>query len=229
MTTFPIASLPPLGGGTTGCGHVASSLGCISAVVSVSLVVSISAATLNFNDSKIGQIPAGWQSGVTGDGRSHWSVETENTAPSQPNVLKQSAVGTFPWCVYQQVSLTDGFVETKFKPLSGKEDRAGGVIWRWKNAEMFYVARANALEDNVAIYHTIGSRRTTLKSVDVKVTASEWHTLRVDFHGSRFVVSFDGKPVIQIDNEKIRGAGLMGLWTKEDSVTAFDDFSYGAP
>ena len=73
------------------------------------------------------------------------------TAPSAPNVLKQSGSGAFPWCVKKDVSLTDGALEVKFKPISGSEDAAGGLVWRWKDGDNYYVARANALEDNVSL------------------------------------------------------------------------------
>src|SRR5713226_4350711 len=118
------------------------------------------AETINFDDAKPGALPDGWRGGTTGKGAPKWSVEADDTAPSKPNVLKQSGEGTYPWCVKKDVSLADGYVEVKFKPISGKEDQAGGIIWRWKDGDNYYIARANALEDNVTIYHTInGSRR----------------------------------------------------------------------
>ncbi len=92
----------------------------------------------------------------------------------------------------------------------------------------YYVARANALEDNVTIYHTIKGSRRSFKNVSQKVTPSQWHTLRVDFQGQHFVVTFDGKKVIEADDDTITGVGAVGVWTKADSVTEFDDFSFEA-
>ncbi len=137
--------------------------------------------------------------------------------------------GTAPysWCIKPEVKLTDGFVEVRFKPLSGKEDQAGGVVWRAKDANNYYIARANALEDNVTIYHTIDGRRVAFKGIDTKVASGVWHTLRVDFHRNQFVVSFDGKKVIEASDDSFKDAGKVGVWTKADSVTLFDDFSYG--
>src|SRR5437016_13979017 len=111
--------------------------------------------TLNFDSDKPGELPSGWMGGVTGKGNPKWAVVADASAPSKPNVLKQSGEGTYPWCVKKDVSLKDGFVEVKFKAISGKEDQAGGLIWRWQDGDNYYVARANALEDNVSIYHTI--------------------------------------------------------------------------
>jgi hypothetical protein len=114
----------------------------------------------------------------------------------------------------------------KFKPLSGREDQAGGVVWRWKDGDNYYVARANALENNVSLYYTEGGRRRTIKYVDAPVTGNTWHTLRAEFRGTRIRVLLDGKPSIELDDSHIAGPGAVGVWTKADSVTAFDDFSH---
>jgi hypothetical protein len=182
---------------------------------------------VNFDSSATGTLPDGWKSGVTGSGTPRWSVEADATAPSAPNVLKQSGRGTFPWCV-KESSVNDGFVEVKMKPVSGREDQAGGVVWRWKNGDNYYVARANALENNVSLYHTTDGRRNTIKYVDAPVAGGKWHTLRVDFNGTHIRVSLDGVTRIELDDAHIAGAGAVGVWTKADSVTLFDDFSYGA-
>src|SRR5215472_13171842 len=143
-----------------------------------------------------GSLPSGWICGVTGTGTPKWAVEADPSAPSPPNVLKQSGSGTFPWCVKKDAAVTDGFVEVKFKPVSGQEDAAGGLVWRWKNRNNYYIARANALENNVSLYHTQGGRRITIKYVDAPVALGEWHTLRADFSGKKIKVSFDGKVYI---------------------------------
>src|SRR5215471_715295 len=182
---------------------------------------------LNFDSDKPGGLPAGWEAGVTGSGKPQWTVEIDATAPSPPNVLKQSGTSTFPWCVKRDSSLTDGFVEVKFKPMSGREDQAGGVVWRWKDGDNYYVSRANALENNVSFYYTEGGRRRTIKYVDAPVPRNVWHTLRAEFVGARIRIVFDGKPYIELDDNHITGSGAVGVWTKADSVTAFDDFIYG--
>lgn len=137
-------------------------------------------------------------------------------------------MGDFPWCALKGASLTDGYVEVKFKPLSGRRDQAGGVIWRWKDSNNYYVARANALENNMSLYYTEKGKRQTIKYVDVPVPRNVWHTLRVEFSGTRIKVALNGKTYIELDDKDIIGSGAVGLWTKADSVTAFDDFSYGA-
>lgn len=186
------------------------------------------AETVNFDDLKTGAPPAGWTATQTGKGSAKWEVVADNSAPSAPNVLKQSGEATYPICIKDDTNLKDGFVAVKFKSLSGKEDQAGGVLWRCKDKDNYYVARANALEDNVTIYHTIKGKRTEKKRVETKVSSNAWHTLRVDSHGNHFKVTFDRKVTLEWDDDTFKDAGKVGLWTKADSTTAFDDFSYGA-
>jgi Ornithine cyclodeaminase/mu-crystallin family len=189
--------------------------------------LSAHAQTEGFDTTKPGSLPPGWECGVTGKGTPRWSVETDPTAPSAANVLQQLGSGTFPWCVKKDISIADGFVEAKFKPIRGKEDQAGGLVWRWKDGDNYYVARANALENNVSLYYTANGRRNTIKYVNAPVPAMSWHTLRVDFAGTRIKVTLDGKTYIDVEDRRISGAGAVGLWTKADSVTSFDDFVYG--
>src|SRR5213593_1586117 len=121
------------------------------------------AETVNFDDMRPGAPPPGWTATQTGSGTAKWAVERDDSAPSKPNVLKQSGQATFPVCIKDDTSLKDGFVEVKFKPVSGKEDQASGVIWRVKDSNNYYIARANALENNVTIYYTINGKRTEKK------------------------------------------------------------------
>lgn len=182
----------------------------------------------NFDSAKVGVAPIGWICGVTGRGSPKWTVEADAFAPSKPNVLKQSSSGTFPWCVQSGTAIADGFVEVKFKPLEGREDQAAGVVWRWKDADNYYVARANALEDNVSLYYTEKGHRITIKYVDAPVARNQWHILRVEYSAKHITVFLDGRRYIELDDGHIAGAGAVGVWTKADSVTAFDDFVFGA-
>ena len=186
------------------------------------------AETINFDNDKPGSLPAQWNAGVTGRGTPKWAIEQDATAPSKPNVLKQSGSGTFPYCVLTQTSLADGHVEVKFKSLAGREDQAGGLVWRFKNGDNYYMARANALEDNVSLYYTENGSRKTIQYVDAPVAKYTWHTLRVEFSGQAIKVMLNGKTYIEARDTHITGPGAVGVWTKADSVTAFDDFSFGA-
>jgi hypothetical protein len=195
-------------------------------IVATMATALVAAETVNFDDTKAGVPPPGWTATQTGSGMAKWSVEKDASAPSKPNVLKQSGQATFPVCFKNDTNIKDGFVEVKFKPIAGKEDQAGGVIWRLKDANNYYIARANALENNVTIYYTIRGNRTEKKRTNMKVASGEWHTLRVDFVGNQFTVTFDGKKAIQWDDDTFKNAGKVGVWTKADSITEFDDFTY---
>ena len=199
----------------------------IATLITFATMTIAHAETINFDRDEVGKVPTGWTAGVTGRGSPKWLVQADPTAPSKPNVLMQSGQGTFPWCVKKDVSIGDGFVEVKFKSISGREDEAGGLVWRWKDGDNYYVARANALENNVSLYHTSRGSRITIKYADAPVPANQWHALRVEFTGKRVKVALDGKEYIDVEDAHIAGAGAVGVWTKADSVTVFDDFSWG--
>ena len=194
------------------------------------------AETANFDDMKSAAAPAGWTATQTGSGAAKWAIEKDESAPSKPNVLKQSGQATFPVCIKNDTSLKDGFVEVKFKPVSGKEDQAGGVIWRAKDSDNYYIFRANANENNAVLYKTVNGKRSPLDIVGRKggygvkeqVASGEWHTLRVEFAGNLFKAYYDGKHLFDVKDETFKNAGKVGVWTKADSVTLFDDFTCGS-
>ena len=124
----------------------------------------------------------------------------------------------------------------KFKPVSGKVDQAGGLVFRFKDAKNYYVVRANALEDNVVLYKLVDGKRSSLSvkgrasgyGVNVKVPKAKWSTLRVEFLGNVFTVSLNGRKLFDVVDNKLNEAGAVGVWTKADSVTLFDDFVFRA-
>lgn len=191
--------------------------------------VAVHAEAITFDQETAGKPPSACTPGVTGSGSPKWMIEADSGAPSAPNVLQQSGRGTYPWCVKKDVSLADGYVETMFKALSGRSDQAGGVVWRWKDKDNYYVARANALENNVSLYYTLGGDRKTIRYVDAPIPINTWLRLRVEFAGKRIRVMLNGKTYIDLEDDHLTGAGAVGVWTKADSVTSFDDLRYGAP
>jgi hypothetical protein len=199
-------------------------------------VMAAMADKASFADDTVGAAPSGWTATMTGKGNPNWSVENDPTSPSKAKVVKQSGTATYPLLLKNGTSLKNGFVEVRFKAISGGEDRAGGVIWRAKDVNNYYVVRANALEDNVVLYKTVNGTRSALDivgrqggyGVNLPVPAGQWHSLRVEFSGNRFKVSFNGKAAFEVEDRTFSDAGQIGLWTKADSVTAFDDISYGA-
>jgi hypothetical protein len=167
----------------------------------------------------------GWLIGQTGRGTARWSRHGET--------LTYEGGATFGWAVRERAPYRDGRVEARFKPVAGREDRAGGVVWRWRDGDNYYVARANALEDNVVAYKVVKGRRTGLTPVDARpgaygvktpVATGAWHTLRVDFTGDRFEITYDGRRLFAVRDETLPDAGRVGIWSKADSVTEFDQF-----
>jgi hypothetical protein len=215
-------------------------VGMKSAVAAVAILCMVEGSAMadqvSFADDAVGAAPKGWTATMTGSGSPKWTVEEDATAPSASKVVKQSGRATYPLLLRDGTSLKDGFVEIRFKALSGSEDRAGGIIWRARDANNYYVVRANALEGNVVPYKTVGGKRSSLDIVGTKggygvkvpVPAGRWHTLRVEFAGSRFSVVFNGKSLFEVEDRTFSDAGQIGLWTKADSVTVFDSVLYGA-
>lgn len=195
---------------------------------------AVTQATVTFDEGTA--LPKGWTSGITGHGAASWAVIADDTAPTAPHVLRQSGEATFCWAVKSDAKIQDGFAEVKFKPNSGSEDQAGGLVWRFKDANNYYVVRANALEGNVVLYKTVAGKRSSLQvkgrmfgyGVDTKVPKGKWSTLRVEFQGNLFTVFFDGKKLFDVEDETFSNPGAVGVWTKADSITLFDDFAYGS-
>jgi hypothetical protein len=190
---------------------------------------------IGFESNRTGSTPEGWTAALTGSGNPKWTVESDDTAPSKAKVLKQSGRATYPLLLKNDISIKDGFIEMKFKAVAGSEDRAAGVVWRAKDANNYYVARANALEDNFVLYKTVNGVRSALDivgrkggyGVSVPVPANTWHSLRIDFKGARFTASFNGKQMFEVEDSTFSDGGKVGLWTKADSVTLFDEINYG--
>jgi hypothetical protein len=181
--------------------------------------------TISFNSSKIGKAPSDFTTALTGGGGPvSWVVREDATSPDGRYVLAQeSAEQTeyrFPLCVYDKFVARDVAVETTFMAISGKMDEAGGVVLRY-TPENYYIARANALENNVILFKTVNGKRSKIEEVPVPVNKGEWHTLRFEAKRRHLTIIFDGKTVIDRDDDTFFNAGKVGYWTKADSVTEF--------
>ena len=197
-----------------------------------------SAQAVHFDSGAAGTLPSGWTSATTHRGGTpRWEVTRDDTATTKPNVLAQlssdGARDQFPLAVYDEVTCKDGEVGVRFKPISGKVDQAGGLVWRYRDENNYYVVRANALEDNVVLYKLEKGRRSSLGpkgtppktyGMDWKVPGQTWSTLRVTFEGALFTVYFNGEKLFEVEDSTFTEAGKTGLWIKADSVTHFDDF-----
>ena len=185
------------------------------------------AQTINFDRSQPGSVPDGWTIGMTHAGPApKWEVLKDQSAPSPPNVFAQTSTdrtaGRFPLAIWDRASLKDGTLTVKFKAISGTVDQGAGLVWRYRDANNYYIVRANALEDNVRFYRVVKGQREQLEGANIKVTANEWHQLGLRAEGERFTITFDGKQLFTATDRTFTAAGKVALWTKADSVTRFD-------
>ena len=184
--------------------------------------------TYNFDSDTVGAMPTKFHSARTGQGaESKWEVMADPTAPSKPNVVAQTSTDKtdyrFPLLIADEGSFKDLELSVRFKAVSGKVDRAGGLVFRLKDANNYYIVRANALEDNYRLYHVVNGRRRQFAGANLKVTSDEWHELRVECVGNKIICYYDGTKKIEATDDTFKEGGKVGLWTKADSVTYFDD------
>lgn len=182
----------------------------------------------NFDNDPTGQPPPKFHSARTGQGSDgKWAVMSDPSAPSKPNVVAQTSTDRtdyrFPLLIADEGSFRDLELSVKFKAVSGSVDRAGGLVFRLKDANNYYVVRANALEDNYRLYHVVNGRRAQFAGANLKVSSGVWHELRVEAVGNKFTCYYDGAKKIEASDNTFKDAGKIGLWTKADSVTYFDD------
>jgi hypothetical protein len=183
-----------------------------------------------FDADRTDAAPVGFSFGRTGDGPTgRWIVKAAADAPSAGNVLAQTDTDAtdmrFPVAVADGPSLRDVRLSVRCKAISGKVDQACGLVFRYKDENNYYVTRANALEGNVRLYHVKDGRRKQFASWSGEVKGNAWHELRVDARGEHLEVYFNGAKVIDANDKTFPDAGKVGVWTKADSVTYYDDLS----
>jgi hypothetical protein len=192
---------------------------------------------VDFNALEVGKPPPGFSTALTGGGGPvAWIVQADPLGGGAGNVLVQTSADPtshrFPLCIADRFSARDVDLSVRFAPLAGKVDRAAGLVWRYRDADNYYIVRANALEGNVVLYKVERGKRTDLKPTDAgwlaygvktEVPSARWSELRVVARGNRFSVSLNGKHLFDVEDDTFQSAGKVGLWTKADSVTAFDD------
>lgn len=192
-----------------------------------------------FDKDAVGKAPAAFKAARTGQGaEGAWIVEAVADAPSAPNAVKQTSTDDtsyrFPVLVAAEVQTVNGTLSVRFKTISGRVDQAAGLVFRYLDENNYYIVRANALERNVVLYKLEKGKRSSLApkgtpagtyGVDQEVPGGQWSTLSVRFEGPLFTVSFNGKKIFEVDDRTFTEAGRVGVWTKADSVTLFDDLT----
>ncbi len=190
-------------------------------------VLSQQATTYNFDSDPVGKSPAGFTSYATGGGPAgKWLVKEMADAPSGKNVVVQTDADPtdtrFPVLIADKGEYADLDVSMKAKSLSGKVDQGMGLVFRFRDPKSYYAVRPNALEDNFRLYRMVNGRRLQFAGANVKVAPGQWHTIRVVAKGDHITCWLDGKQLIDA-HEKTYTTGKIGLWTKADAQTQFDD------
>ena len=184
--------------------------------------------TFTFDNDAVGSPPAAFEFARTGQGaQGKWIVRADRDKPGNRVLVQESADPTdyrFPLAVVKEGSYRDVTLSVRARPVSGDVDQGFGMVWRYKDADNYYITRCNADEDNCTIYHTVAGRRRPFQNKPIRVSKNTWHTLKLEAAGNHFVVWFDGTKVLDATDDTFKDAGRIGLWTKADSVIQFDDF-----
>ena len=177
----------------------------------------------------LGKPPAGFSFARTGRGtEGEWTVVADSSAGAGLAIEQTSTDTTdyrFPLAIHASLSLRNLKAEIRFKAVGGKIDRAAGIAVRMEDPDNYYIARANALENNVRFYRVVAGKRQQLGTADIRVTSGEWHTMSLDAQGERFAVTYDGAALFEVTDSTFTEAGAVALWTKADSVTRFDSMT----
>jgi hypothetical protein len=192
--------------------------------------------TIDFDKDKAGEVPKDFTTALTGQGKPGvWIVTKDDSSPHQKQVLAQTDADAtsyrFPVCVYEKLTAKDADISVKFKPISGQKDQAAGLVWRYKDKDNYYIVRANARENNVVLYKVENGKRIDLPlkgegrtyGKKAPVPSGQWSALRVVAKGNLFDVYLNGQKLYEVEDGTFTEAGKVGLWTKADSVTYFDD------
>ncbi|HEC20721.1 MAG TPA: hypothetical protein ENI97_15515 [Gammaproteobacteria bacterium] len=186
----------------------------------------------HFEDVALGQLPAGWKSQTTHaqHGAPSWEVRKDPSAPSPDHVLALIRAadggrgGIFNICWTPTPVFRNGEIRVSFKAITGREDQGGGIMWRVRDRNNYYVARFNPLEDNFRLYTVHEGHRRMLASARVSLLPG-WHRMHIVQQGDHYTAYLDGRKLLTGNNDLFPDPGGVGVWTKADALTAFDDFS----
>jgi len=183
-----------------------------------------------FNKGDVGKVPTGWKVEKTGQGEgSDWKILEDKTAPSRSGLalaqVAKSPRGVFNICVAEDTNYKDVELSVSFKAVAGDNDQGGGFVWRYQDNNNYYICRMNPLEDNYRVYHVVNGKRVQIGGKEgLKVPAGEWHKLKVEVKGNKMEGYLDGEKMWEVTDDTFKDAGKVGLWSKADAQSHFDEF-----
>jgi hypothetical protein len=203
--------------------------------VAATILVHGATRKVDFSDDTVGQSPTGFEFGHTAKvgAPGKWVIQAEGPNKYLAQTDPDSTRSRFPVAVISDVSAADVDLSVRFRPVSGRVDQAAGLVWRYRDQDNYYIVRANALEDNVVLYKVENGTRTDLPvrgegrtyGKKAEVPSRQWSTLRVVAHGRLFEIHFNGVKLYEVEDATFSQPGKVGVWTKADSVTQFDDLT----
>lgn len=219
---------------------------CYRVLVSMGITVALAATVIaqtststplaewSFDNDEAGKSPSGWRVAETkGSGKTgKWSVVADDSAPSTPHVLKldtKAEDSTYNLFIAEKSSFKEVDMRAKVKALSGNVDQGGGLIWRAKDENNYYICRINPLEGNFRVYKVEDGKRTQLQSEKLETKTGQWYEIRAVMTGDHIECFVDGKPYLHTHDDTFKEAGMVGLWTKADASSAFDSVAVVAP
>jgi len=206
----------------------------VLALAGLALATEDKLQTLTFAKADAGKLPTGWKAEKTGKGEgSIWKVVEDETSPSRTGyVLAQTAESPgalFNLCVAEDTTYKNGAIHVQFKAMRGEKDQGGGIVWRYQDNNNHYIARMNPLEDNFRVYKVVAGKRMQLQTrEDLKVKAGEWRKLKIEMDGDHIQCYLDGEKYLDARDNTFPDAGKVGLWTKADAQTYFDELKISA-
>lgn len=191
--------------------------------------------TWTFDDAAAGEVPAGIRLAETGGQGTPatWAVVADPTAPTGPNAFgiteSKNDKRTYNVAFVEGTEVADVDLSVMVRSVSGNLNRGGGPIWRVVDPDNYYIARWDPVENNAYFYVMQGGVRTALAKTDLEIPGDAWHSLRVVMEGTHMELLIDDEPVLEVDDSSLTKPGMIGLWTKSDAATLFDDLSVAAP
>ncbi len=187
-----------------------------------------SAIRIDFDDWKPGELPDRWRADATHSGKklAEWSIVSDTEAPTKPHVLSLTKPSDSEFNLFwtDSIRFKNGTIEAKIRADGGKEDQGGGLVWRMLDANNYYVTRYNPLEKNLRLYYVKQGRRVQLADVQADIKSGGWFKIAVLHQEDVITVFFNGQKLIVVKDSHFLDSGGVGLWTKADATSSFDDF-----